>query len=310
MGDNDEREAQSPAQAQAGQSLDVILFDGKQAEERIRRVWHDGRWFFSVIDILGVLTDTHRPRKYWSDLKKRLTENEGFVELSAKIGQLKMPSSDGKSYLTDAADRETILRILQSVSSPKVEWVKQWLAQIGNERLDEIEDPSLALKRARKLYARQGYTDDWIDKRLQGQVIRDELTQEWADRGAKEGKEFALLTDTIHHGTFELTTAEHEEVKELKTRQNLRDSMTTFELLLTGLGEETAKTLHQVHDSEGFNTLRADCEEAGEVGGAARLDIETRIGRSVVSPVNYQQLRQERQREIQPPLLDVPEGQD
>ncbi|HEX6819636.1 MAG TPA: hypothetical protein VF120_14765 [Ktedonobacterales bacterium] len=307
MGNDDERDAQTPAQT--GQSLDVILFDGEQAKQRIRRVWYDGRWFFSVIDVIGFVTDSKEPRKYWTAMKARI-EDEGFRELSAKCRQLKMTAPDGKQRLTDAADRETLLRILQSVSSPKVEWVKQWLARVGNERMDEMEDPSLALERARKLYARQGYADDWIDKRLQGQIIRDELTQEWADRGAKEGKEFARLTDTIHHGTFEVTTAEHKEFKGLKSRQNLRDSMTTFELLLTGLGEETAKTLHQVHDSAGFNALQSDCEEAGEVGGAARLDTETRTGRSVVSPVNHQQLRQERQRELQPPLLDLPEGHD
>lgn len=272
-------------------------FDEDQASEVIRRVWHGERWFFSVIDVIGLLTGNQRPRKYWSDLKVKLRA-EGYIELSAKIGQLKMEASDGKQRLTDAADAETLFRIIQSIPSPKAEPFKQWLAKVGRERLDEIENPELAADRMRQQYRALGYTDEWIDRRLQGIVIRDELTSEWRERGANEGKEFAILTDTLHRGTFDISASEHRSVKHIGQRQHLRDSMTTMELLLTALSEETAKELHQARDSQGFGELHCDAEEAGEVGGATRRDIEARTGRPVVSNENYKALRQERQRQL------------
>lgn len=274
----------------------------EQASEQIRRAWHEGRWFFSVIDVVALLSGTQRPRKYWSDLKAKLID-EGYVEVSEKIGQLKMEAPDGKQRLTDAGDTDAIFRIIQSIPSPKAEPFKRWLAKVGSERLDEMEHPELVADRMRQHYRALGYTDDWIDRRLQGIVVRDELTQEWRERGAKEGKEFAALTDTLQRGTFDLSTSEHRQVKHIGQRQNLRDSMTTMELLLTALSEETAKELHQVHDSQGFDDLHEDTREAGEVGGAARRDIEARTGRPVVSGENYKTLRQGRQRELQPPLF-------
>jgi DNA-damage-inducible protein D len=283
-------------------STDLTLFDDEQAEKAIRRVWHDGRWFISVIDVIGFLTGSPHPRRYWTDMKRRLAE-EGAAETYAKCVQLKMEAPDGKQRLTDAADIETLLRIIQSVPSPKAEPFKQWLARVGAERMQVLDNPSLIADQMRKDYRRLGYSDDWIDKRLQGQIIRDELTGEWRERGADEGRDFAALTDTLSKGTFAITTGEHRKVKHISTRQPLRDSMTTMELLLTGLAEETAKTLHQVHDSQGFGELHRDAREAGEVGGAARRDVEARTGLPVVSPTNYKQLRQERQRELQPPLL-------
>jgi DNA-damage-inducible protein D len=268
----------------------ISLFDDETAEQTIRRMWHEGRWFFSVVDVIGALTGSERPRKYWSDLKRRLGEEEGFREVSAKIGQLKMRAPDGKERVTDAADAETLLRIIQSIPSPKAEPIKQWLARVGTERLAEIDDPALAVERARMEYLQKGYSDDWIEKRLQGIAIREQLTDEWRERGAHDDRHFSKLTNVLHEGTFEVKVQEHKRIKSLGPRHNLRDSMTTLELLLTGLAEETAKTLHQVRDSQGVRALERDTHEAGEVGGAARRDIEQRSGQPVVSPENYRTL--------------------
>ena len=199
-----------------------------------------------------------------------------------------MPAADGKSYVTDAADVETLLRIVQTIPSPHAEPVKQWLAQVGPERLAEMEDPSLAVDRARQFYVAQGYGDDWIEKCLQGIVIRQELTDEWHDRGAQEGREFAILTDVLHRGTFGIKTEEHKAVKNLKRRDNLRDSMTTLELVLTSLAEATATELHQARDSQGFDELHDDVHHAGSIAGATRDQIEAQSGRSVVSSENLE----------------------
>ena len=261
----------------------------EQAEARIRRVWHDERWFFSVIDVIGLLTETAKPRMYWANMKRRIQE-EGFRELLSKCQQLKMPSADGKSYHTDAADTAAILRIIQSIPSPKAEPVKQWLARVGTERLEEIENPALAADRMRQLYRKQGYSDEWIDQRLQGIVVRDELTAEWKDRGAEEGREFAILTDVLHHGTFEVSTDEHKTIKNLKKRENLRDNMTSLELALTMLAEATSTTLHQTRDSQGFMALQRDAHTAGDIAGTARKQIETESGQPVVSSENAKTL--------------------
>lgn len=267
----------------------VALFDDETDDERIRRAWHEGRWFFSVIDVVGVLTDAPKPRMYWADMKRRI-QAEGFRELLAKCQQLKMPSADGKNYSTDAADAETMLRIIQSIPSPKAEPIKQWLARVGTERLAEMDNPALAVERARMEYLQKGYSDEWIERRLQSIAIREQLTDEWRERGARQERQFARLTTILHEGTFDVNVAEHKQIKSLKPRDNLRDSMTTLELLLTGLAEETAKTLHQARDSHGVSALQHDAHEAGEVGGAARRDIEQRSGRPVVSPENYRTL--------------------
>ncbi len=279
-------------------TLEAFYADAKQ---RIRYVIHEGKPWYSVVDVIGLLTDSPRPRKYWSDLKAQLAD-EGS-EVSAKIGQLKMLAPDGRQRLTDAANEETLLRLIQSIPSPKAEPFKQWLASVGHERLEEMRNPELAADRMRREYAALGYSDEWIGQRLKGILVRDELTQEWRERGAHEGKEFATLTETIHNETFEISTTEHRQVKHIGARANLRDSMTNMELILTALGEETAKALHQAHDSEGFTELHADAHEAGDVAGAARQDIEARIGRPVVSAENYKTLRQGRQRELQSPLF-------
>jgi len=256
------------------------FFDGT-----IRRVWHNDRWFFSVLDVVAVITETNQPRRYWPELKAQL-RSEGADEPLGKIEQLRMPAKDGKLRLTDAADEEALLRIIQSVPSPKAEPIKQWLARVGTERLEEMRDPRLAVDRLQRLYRQQGYPEDWIELRMQTILDRDELTDEWKGRGATEGREFAILTDTIHSGTFVVSTSGHKAIKALKPRHDLRDNMTRLELALINLAEVTATDFHRTRDSQGFGELRRDAGEAGEVGGAARKDIEARRGIPVVSSEN------------------------
>ncbi len=274
----------------------VALFQ----EKTVRRVWHEGKWFFSVIDVIAVLTDSSRPRKYWSDLKVRL-KTEGYIEVSEKIGQLKMVSSDGKQYLTDATDTATLLRIIQSIPSPKADPFKRWLAEVGTQRLEEIENPEVAMERMRELYEQKGYPKDWIEKRMRGIAVRNELVDEWEQRGAKEGLEYAILTNEIAQATFGMNIQDHKAYKSLK-RENLRDHMTDLELILTMLGEATATRLHQDRDTQGFSDLQIDTREAGEVAGNTRRDIEQRTGTRVVSPTNYHHLTggKKQQRRLKP----------
>ena len=297
---NDHEPQGGASEQEARLTLEAFYADAKA---RIRYVIHEGEPWYSIVDVIGLLTDSVTPRRYWTDMKQRMAHDEGFVEVYAKCVQLKMLAPDGKQRLTDAASEETLLRIIQSIPSPKAEPFKQWLAQVGHERLEEIRNPALAADRMSREYAALGYTDEWIGWRLKGILIRDELTQEWRARGAHEGREFAVLTDTLHRGTFDLSTAEHRQVKGIGSRRDLRDSMNGVELALTGLTEATARMFHEAHDSQGFSELHDDTHEAGEVGGAARRDIEARAGRPVVSGENYKTLRQGRQRELQSPLF-------
>ena len=285
----------------------LSIFDA-EATAQIRHVWHEGRWFFSVIDVVGLLTDSAKPRFYWADMKRRI-ETEGFREVLAKCQQLKMLAPDGKQRLTDAADAETLLRIIQSIPSPKAEPLKQWLARVGTERLQEMENPALAADRLRQEYRRLGYDDEWIGQRLLNIVTRDELTEEWQQRGAEEGRQFAALTDTLHRGTFDVGVRDHRAIKHIGRAQNLRDSMTRVELALSTLAEATAAELHQTRDSQGYEALRGDAQEAGEVGGAARRDIEARTGYPVVSGENYKTLRQGRAPGQQLPLPEATDGE-
>lgn len=220
-----------------------------------------------------------------------------------------MVAADGKQRLTDAADAETLLRIVQSVPSPKAEPLKQWLARVGTERLREMESPELAADRLRQEYRRLGYDDEWIGQRLLNIVTRDELTEEWQQRGAEEGRQFAVLTDTLHRGTFDVSVRDHQAIKHIGRTQNLRDSMTRVELALSTLAEATAAELHQTRDSQGYEALRGDAQEAGEVGGAARCDIEARTGHPVVSGQNYKTLRQGRIPAQQLSLPSVTDGE-
>ncbi len=260
-----------------------------------------------MIDVVGLLAETTSARRYWSDLKRKLSDEEGWSELYAKIVQLKMAAPDGKQRVTDAADAETLLRIIQSIPSPRAEPFKQWLARVGSERLEEIESPERMTDRLRQQYRRAGYSTEWINARLRNIMTRDEITDEWRDRGVKEGPQFARLTDIQHKGWSDLTTAEHKTLKHLPKRANLRDNETTLELAIETLTEATATALHQAHDSQGMPALSADAREAGEVGGAARRDVEARLGRGVVSSENAKSLTA---RATQPGLFAADNGGD
>ena len=225
----------------------LAVFKGKQ----IRRTLYSNEWWFSITDIVEVLTGTERPRKYWSDLKSKLL-SEGYIEVSEKIGQLKMPSPDGKMRDTDCANTETMFRIIQSIPSPKAEPFKRWLAKVGYERVQEIEDPELATKRTKALYKAKGYSDDWIEKRMRGIAIREELTDEWKKREVKEKKEYEILTAEIAKAAFGVTPGKHKKIKGLK-RENLRDHMTDLELIFSMLGEAATTEITRVHDAKGFD---------------------------------------------------------
>jgi len=236
------------------------------------------------VDVVGVLTESVDPRKYWSVLKTRL-KKEGN-ELTTICSQLKMQSSDGKMYLTDVANTEGIFRIIQSVPSPKAEPLKRWLAKVGYERVQEIEDPELATKRTRTLYKLKGYSEDWIEKRMRGIAIREELTDEWKNRGAKEQKDYEILTAEISKATFGVTPGEYKDLKGLK-RENLRDHMDDFELIFTMLGERSTTELHREEDSKGLLKLKKDANRGGKIAGNARKELEKELGRSVVSKSNF-----------------------
>lgn len=259
----------------------IALFEASA----IRQVWHEDRWFFSVIDVVGILSESKNPRRYWSDLKRKL-ETEGYGQLYENIVQLKMKSpTDRKMYETDAADTVTLLRIIQSVPSPKAEPFKRWLAEVGNQRLQDINNPEVAIERMREDYRQLGRSEEWIEKRIQSILVRNDLTQEWDLRGARK-QHYALLTNDIAKATFGVEVQEHKALKSLK-RENLRDHMTPMELVLTMLGEVTTTELHRERDSQGVTNLRRDAHDGGAVAGRAREDIEHQLGTPVVSPENY-----------------------
>ena len=259
-------------------------------EKQIRREWYQEDWYFSIVDVIEVLVENNkRPRKYWSDLKKKLIL-EGYVEVSEKIGHLKMLAKDGKVRLTDVANTKTLLRIIQSIPSPKAEPFKLWLAQVGSERLDEIVNPELAINRAKETYIKKGYDDTWIAQRLKSIDSRKELTDTWKERGAKN-KDYAILTDEIYKSTFDMNTEKYKELKGInKTKRNLRDSMGKLELAITNLAEVTANEMHNTNNSFGLEELKDDVQEAGEITGKARRDIEDKIGKKVVQKSNYKNL--------------------
>ena len=262
----------------------LAVFEGK----RIRKSIHDNEWWFSIIDVIEVLVGSDRPRKYWNDLKGKLI-SEGYFEVSEKIGQLKMVAPDGKMRLTDCANTETMFRIIQSIPSPRVEPLKRWLAKVGKERIDEIEDPQLAMERMKELYEKKGYPKDWIDKRTRGIAVRQDLTDEWKNRGANSNKEYAILTNEIMQGTFELKVDDYKKLKGLE-RENLRDHMNDIELILTMLAEATTTKLTRDRDSKGFTPLKKDARDGGAVAGRTRKDIEKRSGKKVVSNENFKGL--------------------
>lgn len=263
-------------------STKVALFEGKQ----IRKVFQGNEWWFSVVDVIEVLTGSARPRKYWNDLKKKLLE-EGYFQLSEKIGQLKMQSPDGKMRETDTANTETMLRIIQSVPSPKAEPFKLWLAKVGYERIQEIEDPELASKRARALYEAKGYPPEWIEKRMRSIVVREELTSEWSRRGVKQGKEFGILTSEISKATFGMTPTDYKKYKSLKGKENLRDHMTDLELIFSMLGEASTKEIAVKRDTQGFPENLQAAKEGGTIAGNARHALEQKTSKRVVTSENY-----------------------
>lgn len=266
-------------------------------EKQVRTVWDEEgeKWFFSIIDVIAVLTGNDRPRKYWNDLKTKLIK-EGS-ELSDKIGQLKMKSSDGKLYKTDVANTEQLFRLIQSIPSPKAEPFKMWLAQVASERLDEMQDPELTIDRALEQYLRLGYSENWINQRLKSIEVRKELTDEWKRLGMKEGMQFATLTDIITKAWAGSTTKEYKVLKGLK-KENLRDNMTNTELILNMLAEASTKDISQATDPETFDDSKEVARQGGNVANVARLELEARTGKKVVSPLNAKQaLKQGRETE-------------
>ena len=260
----------------------IAIFEDKE----VRRAWHDEQWYFSVVNIVAILSESPNPRRYWSDLKRKLI-SEGYSELYEKIVQLKLPSLDGKLYETDSASLSGIFRIIQSIPSPKAEPFKQWLAMVGQERIEEIQDPERAIVRAKRIYDQKGYSDDWIAKRMRGINVRNTLTDEWKGRGAKEGLDFAILTNEIYQGTFEMTAKEIKDFKNLGNPDNPRDHMNELELILTMLGEATTTKLTQVRDSKGLSRLQRDAKDGGKVAGNARKEIEAKTGKKVSTKENY-----------------------
>ncbi len=259
----------------------MIVFGAKQ----IRRIWHDEQWFFSIVDIIGALTDSDNPRNYWNMLKSREFK-QSELQLSTLCVQLKLPSSDGKSYQTDCVDTEAAFRIIQSIPSPKAEPFKRWLAQVGYERVQEIENPELAQQRMRKLYQDKGYPDDWIEKRVRGIAVRDELTGEWQKRGIQEEKDFAILTSEISKAAFGLTPADYKKLKGLK-RENLRDHMTDLELIFTMLGEAATTEIARNKDAHGLPENKQAARDGGSVAGNARRQLEAKSGKKIVTRRNY-----------------------
>ncbi len=262
------------------ENAQLVVFQDK----KIRRTWFNDEWWFSVVDIIGTLTQTDRARKYWSDLKIKL-QDEGF-EVSEKIGQLKLIADDGKLRLTDCSNTKNMFRIIQSIPSPKAEPFKQWLAQVGYERVQEIENPELAQKRMKEIYKAKGYSDDWIEKRVRGIAIRDELTDEWDKRAINTEKEYAILTAEISKATFGMTPSEYKEFKGLK-KENLRDHMNDLELIFTMLGEASTTRIARNKDAQGFEQNKEAAEEGGAVAGIARKELEKRSDEKVSTSENY-----------------------
>ncbi len=260
---------------------EIKLFEGNQ----IRSVWDNEKeeWYFSIVDIVGVLTESENPRKYWSVLKTRL-KKEGN-ELATICSQLKMKASDGKMRNTDVADMQGIFRIIQSVPSPKAEPFKMWLAEVGKERIDEIIDPELTIDRALETYLKKGYTREWINQRLQAIQVRKELTDTWQDHGVKEGREYAILTNEITKAWSGMTTRQYKDYKGLK-KQNLRDNMTTLELVLNMLAEATTTELTNTTNPQGLEENRQVAIEGGSIAGDARKSIEAKTGQPVITSRN------------------------
>jgi len=270
-------------------SDNIQLFENQP----IRAAWDEEKeeWYFSVVDVVGVLTEQETPRgasNYWAKLKERLKE-EGVNELLTNCQQLKMTAADGKKRLTDVADTEQLLRIIQSVPSPKAEPFKMWLAQVGRERIEETLDPELTIDRALDTYLKKGYSREWINQRLQAIQVRKELTNEWQDRGVKPGKEFAILTDEITRAWSGMSTREYKNFKGLK-KENLRDNMSTTEIVLNMLAETATKEISKQIQPDSFDDNKKVAKRGGDIAGNARKELEAEIGQSVITSKNATQL--------------------
>lgn len=259
----------------------VQLFE----EKKVRTVWDDEqeKWYFSVVDVICILTESIDGRKYWNKLKQRLKE-EGN-ETVTNCHQLKLKAADGKMRVTDVADTEQLFRIIQSVPSPKAEPFKLWMAQVAKERLDQLQDPELSIEQAMLDYKRLGYSDNWINQRLKSIEVRKELTDEWKDRGVKEGQQFATLTDIITQAWAGMTTREYKQFKGLK-KENLRDNMTNMELILNMLAEATTTEISKERKPETFEESQRVAQQGGQIAGNTRKEIETQTGKSLVSPLS------------------------
>lgn len=267
------------------ESTQIKLFE----EKKVRSIWDENeqQWYFSVIDVVEVLTESVNPRDYWFKMKKRVHSEDG-LELSTICRQFKMTAQDGKMRETDCANVKSLFRIIQSIPSPKAEPFKQWLAQVGYERMQEIENPELAQERMKELYEKKGYPKDWIDKRLRGIAIRQNLTDEWKERGITKEKDYAILTAEISKATFGMTPSEYKEHKGLtKKNQNLRDHMTDLELIFTMLGERVTTEISQQEKPEDFEGNKDVARRGGNVAGVARKETEKELGHSVISSENF-----------------------
>ena len=254
-------------------------------KKEIRKIIYKNEWWFSVVDIIAALTDSAQPSKYWTAMKARVSNEEEF-QLSTICRQLKLESSDGKKYETDCANTEGIFRIIQSIPSPKAEPFKRWLAKVGYERVQEIEDPELATKRTRALYKAKGYSEDWIEKRMRGIIVRETLTDEWNKRGVKEQREYAILTAEISKAAFGMTPSEYKKFKGLG-RENLRDHMNDLELIFSMLGEASTTEIAINKNADGFEENKKVAKQGGDVSGKARKDLEQKSGKKVSARRNY-----------------------
>ncbi|MBS3938734.1 MAG: hypothetical protein KGZ50_09220 [Peptococcaceae bacterium] len=254
-------------------------------DKKIRTAWDEDEqeWYFSIVDVIDVLTESGNPRRYWSDLKRKL-KSEGS-QLYEKIVQLKMKAADGKHYSTDVASTEQLLRIIQSIPSPKAEPLKMWLASVGRERFEETIDPEQAIERALTTYLKKGYTREWINQRLQAIQVRKELADEWDNRGVRQGVEYAILTDEITKAWSGMSTRQYKRLKGLK-KENLRDNMSTLELVLNMLAEATTTELSKSQEPQTFDENQSVARSGGEVAGGARRDIEKRTGKPVITGKN------------------------
>jgi DNA-damage-inducible protein D len=266
----------------------IKLFESKMVRSQYNE--EEGKWYFSIIDAIFVLTDSINPRDYWFKMKTRVKTEDG-LELSTICRQLKLKATDGKMRDTDVADNEVLLRIIQSIPSPKAEPFKQWLASVGAERIAEIENPELAQQRIRDTYKAKGYSDAWIEKRIRGIVVRDELTSQWKERGVKEGMEYAILTAEISKATFGIVPSDYKKLKGLtKANENLRDHMTDLELIFVMLGEASTTEIAKNKNAQGFIQNEKAAKEGGSVAGRARKDLEKKSGKKIVTAKNFKTL--------------------